>query len=38
MSETFLAQTAGRKNRAAKGIIDIYGCIKCGWHVQPAQS
>jgi hypothetical protein len=35
MSETFLAHATRRKNRAGKGIIDIHGGIKWGWHVEP---
>ncbi len=38
MFETFLVHDTGRKDRAGKGIIDIYGGIKWGWHVQAAQS
>ena len=36
--ETFLVHDTGRKDRAGKGIIDIYGGIKWGWHVRAAQS
>jgi hypothetical protein len=38
MSESFLVLDTGRKDRAGKGIIDIYGGIKWGWQVQAAQS
>jgi hypothetical protein len=38
MFETFLVRDTGRKDRAGKGIIDIYGGIKWGWRVQAAQS
>ena len=38
MFETFLVQDTGHKDRAGKGIIDIYGGIKWGWHVQAGQS
>jgi hypothetical protein len=38
MSESFLVLDTGRKNRAGKGIIDIYAGIKWGWRVQAAQS
>jgi hypothetical protein len=38
MYETFLAHDTGRKDRAGKGIVDIYGGIKWGWEVQAAQS
>jgi hypothetical protein len=35
--ETFLVHDPGRKNRAGKGILDIYGGIKWGWQVQPTK-
>ena len=38
MFETFLVHDTGRKDRAGKGIIDIYGGIKWGWRVQAARS
>ena len=38
MFETFLVRDTRRKDRAGKGIIDIYGGIKWGWRVQAAQS
>ena len=38
MFETFLAPDTGRKDHAGKGIVDIYGGIKWGWQVAPAQS
>jgi hypothetical protein len=38
MSESFLVLDTGRKARAGKGIIDIYGGIKWGWQVQATQS
>jgi hypothetical protein len=38
MFETFLVHDTERKDRAGKGIIDIYGGIKWGWYVQAAQS
>lgn len=38
MFETFLAHDTGRKDHAGKGIIEIYGGIKWGWQVAPAQS
>lgn len=38
MFETFLVRDTGRKDRPGKGIIDVYGGIKWGWQVQPAES
>lgn len=38
MFETFLVRDTRRKDRAGKGIIDIYGGIKWGWRVHAAQS
>lgn len=35
MAESFLVHVTGRKDRAGKGIIDIYGGVKWGWQVQP---
>jgi hypothetical protein len=36
--ETFLVHNTGRKDRARRGIIDIYGGVKWGWQVKAAQS
>jgi hypothetical protein len=38
MSESFLVLDTGKKEHAGKGIIEIYGGIKWGWQVAPAQS
>jgi hypothetical protein len=37
MAESFVVHDTGRKDHAGKGIIDIYGGVKWGWHVQPVQ-
>jgi hypothetical protein len=36
--ETFLVHDTGRKTRAGRSIVDIYGGIKWGWRVQVAPS
>ncbi len=38
MSESFVVHDTGRKDRAGKSIIDIYGGVKWGWQVQPVPS
>ena len=38
MFETFLVRDTGRKDRVRRGIIDVYGGVKWGWQVLPAQS
>jgi hypothetical protein len=37
MAESFLVHDTGRKDKAGKGIIDIYGGVKWGMQVQPMQ-
>jgi hypothetical protein len=36
--ETFLIHDTGREDRVRRGIIEIYGGVKWGWQIQPAQS
>jgi hypothetical protein len=38
MFETFLVHDTGRRDRVRRGIIDVYGGVKWGWQIQPAQS
>lgn len=38
MFETFLVHDTGRSDWLGKGIIDVYGGVKWGWQVRPAQS
>ncbi len=37
MAESFLVEDTGRQNRQGKGIINIYGGVKWGYHVQAVQ-
>jgi hypothetical protein len=38
MAESFLVHDTGRKDRAGKGIIDIYGGVKWGMQLKPVHS
>jgi hypothetical protein len=36
--EAFLVRDTGREDRAGRSIIEVYGGVKWGWQVRPAQS